>query len=88
MRDEEESLPVGSKVPQPMVSRPVYSWLFKPTSSLSFEDLCGDCLEAVPVPAMHAAPSARLLCVVSSAQGFDSWGLADRSVIGSKLGSV
>lgn len=31
-----------------------------------------DCLEAVPVPAMHAAPSARLLCVVSSAQGFDS----------------
>lgn len=41
MRDEEESLPVGNKVPQPLVSRPVYSRLFKPTSNLSSEELCG-----------------------------------------------
>lgn len=41
MRDEEESLALGNKVPQPLVSRPVSSWLFKPNSSLSSEDLCG-----------------------------------------------
>lgn len=47
--------------PKCVVSRPVCRWLFKPTSNLSSGAL-SDCLEAVPVPAKHAAPFGRLLC--------------------------
>lgn len=59
IRDAEESVPVGSKEPPAVVSRPVCSWLFKPTSNLSLDT--SDCLEAVPIPEKHAAPFARLL---------------------------
>lgn len=48
-----------------------------------------DCLEAVPVPAMPAAPSARLLCsVVSSAQALTPVGWQTQEWLESKLGSV
>lgn len=62
MRDEEESLPVGNKeLPNCVLFRLVCSWLFKSTTNLS-SGASLDCLEALPMPAKHAAPFARLLC--------------------------
>lgn len=49
-----------------------------------------DCLEAVPAPATHAAPSARLLCPVLCAQlrALTPVGWQTEKWLGSKLGSV
>lgn len=80
MRDAEESVPVGSKEPPAVASRPVCSWLFKPTSNLSLDT--SDCLEAVPIPEKYAALFARLPSQVSCPplRALVSCGLADRRV--------